>query len=228
MPPRAVAIKKPAKMDSDEEFQSRPRRKMSSRMKMKAPVSECSWTKEEDEKLKKTVQMYEESDWKKITACIVGKTDVQCFQRWQKVLNPNLVKGYWTKEEDEKLTELVEMFGTKRWAAVARSIPGRIGKQCRERWYNHLDPSIKKGAWTKEEERILARSHLKLGNKWAVISKLLPGRSENAVKNHWNTSLKRKAARKSSEEEEAESVSLSEELPEMSSSSDYFTDFELT
>ncbi|GFS32418.1 myb domain protein 3r-5 [Actinidia rufa] len=129
--------------------------------------SQAGWTEEEDNLLSEVVKKYNGRNWKKIAACIPGRTDVQCLHRWQKVLNPELVKGPWTKEEDDRIIELVEKYGCKKWSFIAKFLPGRIGKQCRERWHNHLDPAIKKEAWTKEEESVLTHYHRIYGNKWA-------------------------------------------------------------
>ena len=94
------------------------------------------------------------------------------------------------------LRSLVEKHGPKKWSTIASHINGRIGKQCRERWLNHLSPDVSKDVWTEEEDEILINAQFQMGNKWSFISKLLPGRSENAVKNRYNSIASRNGVRK--------------------------------
>lgn len=152
------------------------------------------WTAEEDQKLRAAVAAVGPQNWKLIAQEFLGeqRSDVQCLHRWQKVLQPGLVKGPWTKEEDQIIVGCIDS-GITKWSEIAEKIPGRIGKQCRERWFNHLDPTLKKGGWTEEEDNTLVDAQAKWGNSWTKIAKLLPGRSENAVKNRWNSATRRRA-----------------------------------
>ena len=101
-------------------------------------------------------------------------------------------KGPWTEQEDKKLINLVEKYGAEKWSFISSHFPERIGKQCRERWFNHLCPTVNKTAWSKEEEWILFILHNKIGNKWSQLCKYLPGRTDNTIKNHWNSTMKKR------------------------------------
>lgn len=165
------------------------------------------WNEDEDRLLKEAIKIHGTEGyhkWKEVAKNVPNRTYRECMQRWTKVLAPGLKKGKWSSEEDALLRELVkeqqQTIGESNgkrivWNKVAAGFKGRSCKQCRERWINHLDPSVKKTEWTHEEDIMLLQFYETMPNKWAKIARQIPGRTENMVKVRWNA-LNRQAKKR--------------------------------
>ncbi|KAH9622012.1 hypothetical protein KSS87_007132 [Heliosperma pusillum] len=122
----------------------------------------------------------------------------------------NVKKGPWSPEEDAKLKSYIEQNGTGgNWIALPQKIGlKRCGKSCRLRWLNYLRPDIRHGGFTEEEENIICNLYINIGSRWSIIAAQLPGRTDNDIKNYWNTRLKKKLMAKQRKEQAANRAGL--------------------
>lgn len=165
------------------------------------------WSAQEDTLLRNAIAKYGEKSWKLVAQEVPGRTYIQCLQRWKKALKPGLRKGHWSEEEDEKLLELINKFNPNLdWATIAKSIEGRSAKQCRERWFLNLDPTINHGPWSAEEDHALMEFVRLNGGKWSLIAKHMPGRTENSVKTRYYSLQRKEARRKKWTDDEDEAI----------------------
>jgi hypothetical protein len=166
------------------------------------------WTSKEDAKLTRVVANTSKkkwgkeykTDWPAISELIPGRTKKQCWQRWHDVLDPNIGrangrKGKWTAVEDRKLKAAVQTHGDKDWDTISALVPGRMRRQCWQRWYDVLNPSIaltagRTGTWEEDEDIKLKDAVQTQGDKdWAAISALVPGRTKRQCLSRWHGTL---------------------------------------
>ena len=150
------------------------------------------WTPEEDDRLRSAFLEVEGRRWGLIAKIVGSRTPIQCLHRWSLHLRPGITRGAWSTEEDAKVVEWVNSHGPVKWVKCAEQLEGvRSGKQCRERWINSLNPGIKLDKWTQEEDDTLYREYKRNGPKWTLISQMIPGRTENSVKNHHYSAMRK-------------------------------------
>ncbi|MDR3317434.1 MAG: hypothetical protein LBS71_01360 [Puniceicoccales bacterium] len=188
--------------DSNSKPNSKNNSSTATRMK-KSNLLGQKWTPVQDQIIFSFIRKAQEQgcnncNWRAVADKILQTTgkkysSLQCCERWRRVLDPTIRRGNWTREEDEKIINFMSDCNFGRWAQLARQLPGRLSKQCRERWVNHLNPEINHAPWTEEEKAQLLVLQEQFGGRWSKIAKKLPGRTENACKNLWNSSLKKRA-----------------------------------
>jgi len=148
------------------------------------------WTLEEDVMLKSWETTHPGSNPHFTDSTVPKRTASECARRWKRLRDLETKKGAWTDEEDARLKRLLHQNSKKIWGEVAIFIPGRSAKQCRERWCYNLDPNIDKGSWSPDEDAKLMKAQMSIGNKWAQIASMLPGRTENAVKTRFKSIIR--------------------------------------
>ena len=138
-----------------------------SKYKLKKEV----WSKEEDEQLLDAMKVHGDKSWRYISK-IMKKSMIKCNKRYLELNNQcDVLKTRWNDEEDQKLRAFVLSNGPKDWNKIAAQLPGRIAKQCRERWHNKLDPGIIEKPWTIEEENFMLQIIYEKGTCWSEIAK---------------------------------------------------------
>lgn len=146
------------------------------------------WTDAENKILVEAVKRFGEKSWQQVASCLEGRTGQQCLHRWMKTLNPNIKRGKWTVAEDKQLSVAVNSYGSHNWVKVQQHVPGRTDVQCRERWVNILNPELRSGPWTSEEDKKLIDAVTKHGpGRWSQIATLLYPRTDNQCWRRWKS-----------------------------------------
>ena len=153
-----------------------------------------NWTEQEDNLLRKYIAQFGRQ-WSVIATYIPGRNATQVAARWEKCINPKLTKGPFSPDEDQLIINFVETHGIHAWPKVTSVLPNRTAKQCRERWFNNLDPTVTKEPWTPEEDNMIFELYQEYGPKWSQIARLIPGRTDNSIKNRWHASISKRMTR---------------------------------
>nr|QWQ79395.1 MYB36 [Zanthoxylum armatum] len=153
---------------------------------LNACILKREWTKVEDQQLRIAVEAFGESNWQFVAATLTGRTGVQCSNRWNKTLHPSRQRqGRWNPDEDKLLTIAAMLFMPRNWKKIAQFVPGRTQVQCRERWVNSLDPSVKQSKWTEQEDLRLEATIKEHGYCWSKVAAALPSRTDNQCWRRW-------------------------------------------
>ncbi|XP_059303412.1 uncharacterized protein LOC132055548 isoform X1 [Lycium ferocissimum] len=167
---------------------------------LNASIIRREWTEEEDIRLSAAVETFGESNWQIVASVIEGRTGTQCSNRWIKTLHPARKRcGKWSADEDKRLKVAVMLFHPKSWKNLGQSVPwrtpiwkkvapyvpGRTHVQCRERWFNSLDPSLKLDPWTKEEDLKLKSAIDEHGYSWSKVAACVHPRTDNQCRRRW-------------------------------------------
>ncbi|KAL0091100.1 Homeodomain-like protein [Phycomyces blakesleeanus] len=164
-----------------------------------------SWTAEDDESLRAAVAVVGDGNWQQVAATMGKKSGQQCLQRWRKSIDPAIRRTRWTRDEDVALKSAVVLYGEGHWAKICLHIPGRTDMQCRERWVNILNPSIKRDPLNDEEKNILSKLVAEHGQKWSLIARLMPGRTDNHLLREYKALVKsQKDGKEQGQEQEQE------------------------
>eukprot|EP01116_Phalansterium_solitarium_P022105 TRINITY_DN7178_c0_g1_i1.p1 TRINITY_DN7178_c0_g1~~TRINITY_DN7178_c0_g1_i1.p1 ORF type:complete len:524 (-),score=187.33 TRINITY_DN7178_c0_g1_i1:71-1642(-) len=160
------------------------------------------WSKDEDKRLLQLVAAHRGHDWAAIaTQLATNRQPYQCFQRYQRALNSQLVRGRWSTEEDATLASAVAHFGERNWEQVAQCLEGRTGQQCLHRWMKTVHPGIRRGRWTPAEDTILRLAvkhyqpavagpwHGGRGAHWQLVARHVPGRTDMQCRERWFNTL---------------------------------------
>ncbi|CAM8992585.1 unnamed protein product [Rhodiola kirilowii] len=153
---------------------------------LNAQMVKREWEEEEDARLCAAVRVFGESNWQMVASVLDRRTGTQCSNRWKKTLNPARLRvGRWTIDEDKRMKVTVKLFGAKCWSKIAQFVPGRTQVQCRERWVNCLDPSLKRDPWTEEETMKLMTAIGEHNYCWSKIAACIPPRTDNQCRRRW-------------------------------------------